>query len=399
METKRVPALRFPGFEGEWEAKRLRDVGSFFSGGTPTTSKKEYFGGNIPFIRSGEIHESITEQFISEFGLKNSSAKLVEKGDILYALYGATSGEVSISKIKGAINQAILCIRGDFDKLFTVNALRKEKENILKTFLQGGQGNLSAEIIKSLLVTFPPLPEQRKIASFLTAVDDRIRLLKKKKTLLETYKKGMMQKLFSQEVRFTDADGKDFPEWEEKKLGEVGKIIRGASPRPKGDPRYYGGTVPRLMVQDVSRDGKYVTPRIDYLTETGRDLSRPCKAGTLTIVCSGTVGIPSILAIDACIHDGFLAIVDIDMRYSIDFIYHNLTTLRDKFESSATHGGVFTNLTTGILKDFVIKIPALPEQTRIASFLTSLDGKINVVQQQIEGAQEWKKGLLQKLFV
>jgi type I restriction enzyme, S subunit len=95
----------------KWEKKKLGEVGTFFSGGTPLTSKRHYFDGNIPFIRSGEINSSSTEQFISEEGLKNSSAKMVEVGDLLYALYGATSGEVGISQINGAINQAILCIR------------------------------------------------------------------------------------------------------------------------------------------------------------------------------------------------------------------------------------------------------------------------------------------------
>ena len=131
-------------------------------------------------------------------------------------------------------------------------------------------------------------------------------------------------------------------DWNVAKLGELGRIIRGASPRPQGDRRYYGGYIPRLMVEDVTRDGKYVTPRVDFLTDEGAKLSRPCKKGTLTIVCSGTVGIPSFLAVDACIHDGFLALVNIKKQVSDDYLYHQLFMLRSKFESSATHGGVFT---------------------------------------------------------
>ncbi|WP_029280792.1 restriction endonuclease subunit S, partial [Pedobacter borealis] len=159
-----------------WETKKLRQLGAFFSGGTPLTTKRHYFDGNIPFIRSGEINASSTEQYISEEGLKNSSAKIVEIGDLIYALYGTTSGEVGISKIKGAINQAILCLRTDLNIVYLLNYLKFQKENILSTFLQGGQGNLSAEIIKSLKIPVPVIKEQAHIASILLNMDSKIEL-------------------------------------------------------------------------------------------------------------------------------------------------------------------------------------------------------------------------------
>ena len=105
------PEIRFAGFTDAWEQRELGTIASSYSGGTPTAGKSEYYDGDIPFIRSGEINEEKTELFLSELGYNNSSAAMVEKGDILYALYGATSGEVSISKLKGAINQAILAIK------------------------------------------------------------------------------------------------------------------------------------------------------------------------------------------------------------------------------------------------------------------------------------------------
>ena len=107
--------MRFPEFTGEWEKCKLSKVCSFFSGGTPPSSNKEYYNGNIPFIRSGELHNDETELFITKEGLDNSAAKMVEVGDLLLALYGATSGDIAISKIKGAINQAILCINSSLN--------------------------------------------------------------------------------------------------------------------------------------------------------------------------------------------------------------------------------------------------------------------------------------------
>ena len=91
------------------------------------------------------------------------------------------------------------------------------------------------------------------------------------------------------------------------RLGNLCEIVRGSSPRPKEDPRFNGGSVPRLMVADVTRDGKYVTPRIDSLTKEGAALSRPMQKGDLVIAVSGNPGLPAILEIDACIHDGFVA--------------------------------------------------------------------------------------------
>lgn len=195
-----VGRLRFPEFknEKEWEEKKLGELTNTFSGGTPTASNKEYYGGDIPFIRSGEINSNSTELFLTQLGLENSAAKLVEKGTILYALYGATSGEVGIAKIGGAINQAILAIIPceKLDPLFLFFSLQNQKDSIVNQYIQGGQGNLSGSIINSLNFSFPSLPEQRKIASCLFAMDDQINAYTEKVGLLGQYKKGLMQGMF-----------------------------------------------------------------------------------------------------------------------------------------------------------------------------------------------------------
>ncbi|WP_300856873.1 restriction endonuclease subunit S, partial [uncultured Rikenella sp.] len=138
--TRHCPPLRFPEFTGEWEECKLGEIGQFFSGGTPISTNKDYYNGNIPFIRSGEIHAETTDLLLSESGLQNSSAKMVGQGDLLIALYGATSGDIAISKINGAINQAILCIRTDYNKQFIVSSWQKHTTQILHIYLQGGQG-------------------------------------------------------------------------------------------------------------------------------------------------------------------------------------------------------------------------------------------------------------------
>lgn len=195
--------VRFKADDGsdfpDWEEKKLGDVCKTFSGGTPKSGEARYYeNGTISFIRSGEIHDDKTELRITNDGLNESSAKMVDIGDILYALYGATSGEVDISKIKGAINQAILCIRplNDFNRKFIVEILRHNKETILQTYLQGGQGNLSAQIIQSLVFDFPCLAEQQKIADCLLSLDEVIEKQKATLAAWEELKKGLLQQMF-----------------------------------------------------------------------------------------------------------------------------------------------------------------------------------------------------------
>ena len=195
-----VPNLRFPEFEGEWEKIKLKDVCTFYSGGTPSSSNKDYYTGDIPFIRSGELHESCTELFISKDGLNNSSSKIVHKGDLLLALYGATSGDIAISQIEGAINQAILCINTEQSKEYIKAVWQKHVQKILQTYLQGGQGNLSADIVKNISFYFALSKEQDKLANFIRLLDERIATQNKIIEDLKLLKSAIIDYIFNNDV-------------------------------------------------------------------------------------------------------------------------------------------------------------------------------------------------------
>ena len=204
-----VPTLRFPEFNGEWEKCKLSKVCSFFSGGTPPSSNKEYYNGNIPFIRSGELHNDETELFITKEGLDNSAAKMVEVGDLLLALYGATSGNIAISKIKGAINQAILCIRTKQNKKFVESVWNKHVARLLQTYLQGGQGNLSADIVKNIPFYFTNIEEQNKLARFISLLDQRIaaqnKIIEKYESLIQAICETLIEsEQYKVELSFND---------------------------------------------------------------------------------------------------------------------------------------------------------------------------------------------------
>lgn len=188
----------------QWKQISLGDECVMFSGGTPKAGKDEYYtDGTIPFIRSGEISKTSTELFLTELGYKNCSAKMIEIGDILYALYGANSGDCSISKMKGAINQAILCIRPrTIDRELLYYLLCSLKEKIVSTYLQGGQGNLSAEIIKKLVVNVPAdVKYQKAIIERLIIADKEISLLEQELEIWQQKKKVLMQLLLTGLVR------------------------------------------------------------------------------------------------------------------------------------------------------------------------------------------------------
>ena len=194
-----VPEIRFSGFTDPWEQRKLGELTESYSGGTPAAGESEFYGGSIPFIRSAEIAAESTELFLTEKGYESSSARMVKPGDVLYALYGATSGEVAVSRQKGAINQAILAIlpRDDCDARYITAWLRKQKGYIVTTYLQGGQGNLSGVIVKNLEVSIPSLPEQQKIGFMLSHLDSLITLHQRKLELLQNIKKSLLDKMFA----------------------------------------------------------------------------------------------------------------------------------------------------------------------------------------------------------
>lgn len=198
MAKNTKPAIRFRGFTDAWEQRKLGEITESYSGGTPTVGNNAYYDGDIPFIRSGEISGDYTELFITSEGLNSSSAKMVKEGDILYALYGATSGEVSISKLKGAINQAILAIQPhqNYDNQFLMQWLKKSKKYIIDTYLQGGQGNLSGNIVKNLPVDLPTYDEQHQIGAYFKHLDNLITLHQRKLEKLKNIKKSCLEKMF-----------------------------------------------------------------------------------------------------------------------------------------------------------------------------------------------------------
>lgn len=380
-----VPALRFPEFremEGWRKSYIYEECPNSYSGGTPKTTEKIFYGGNIPFIRSAEIGKNKTELYITQEGLNNSSAKMIQKGDLLIALYGANSGDIAIAKIDGAINQAILCLKAKENNLFIYYTLQKNKKNIVSKYLQGGQGNLSAEIIKSIVFYIPQKNEQQKIADCLSSLDDLIEATNRKIEALKEHKKGLMQRLFPKEgknvpeLRFPEFQGTK--EWEETKLKDLCSIGNGKDYKHlnKGDIPVYGS-------------GGYMTSVNDFLYD----------GESVCIGRKGTIDRPIFI---------------IGKFWTVDTLFytHSFSNCLPKFlylifQKIDWHkyneaGGV-PSLSKTTIGEINVLIPikediGLKEQLKIADCLFSLDELIEATSQKVEILKEHKKGLMQQLF-
>ncbi|MCE7864282.1 MAG: restriction endonuclease subunit S [Bacteroidetes bacterium CHB5] len=208
MQQLLTGKVRFKGFKkSKWKTVQLEEIIQCYSGGTPSRTNAAYFKGSIPWIKSGELNQErifSAEESISQLALEETSAKLVPKGTLLLALYGATAGVVAITEIKAAINQAVLAIipNKSCNKQFLFYALKKVMPSQLKKLVQGGQPNLSANIVKEITIRMPvETSEQKAIADFMAAFDNTLNVYRRKHLELIQQKRGLIQKLLTGEVR------------------------------------------------------------------------------------------------------------------------------------------------------------------------------------------------------
>ena len=397
-DNSKKPGIRFKGFTDDWEQRKLGKVAESYSGGTPSVGNKSYYDGSIPFIRSAEINSESTELFLTEKGLSNSSARMVSKGDILYALYGATSGEVGRSRINGAINQAILTIlpHDGYDAEFLMQWLRKSKQSIIDVYLQGGQGNLSAAIVKALEVDFPSLAEQRQIGTYFQSLDHLITLHQRKYDKLVMSKKSMFEKMFPKngqtkpEIRFSGFTD----DWEQRKLGKVAESYSGGTPSV-GNKSYYDGSIPFIRSAEINSESTEL-----FLTEKGLSNSSArmvSKGDILYALYGATSGEVGRSRINGAINQAILTILPHD-GYDAEFLMQWLRKSKQSIIDVYLQGGQ-GNLSAAIVKALEVDFPSLAEQRQIGTYFQSLDHLITLHQRELEKLKKIKLSMLEKMFV
>ena len=253
-----------------------------------------------------------------------------------------------------------------------------------------GQGDVA-----SCTGDFPSLPEQQKIAEFLSTINTVIEKQKETVSAWEERKKGVMQKLFSQEVRFKADDGSEFPEWEEKKLGEVGDIMTGNTPSTKQED-YYGGCYLWVTPTDIT-DSREVSATAKKLTELGYTVARHIPANSVLVTCIASIGKNAIIRENGSCNQQINSITPYN-DYSVEFVYYLICQNERLLHANAGTGGMEI-LNKDSFSKIKMSFPCLAEQQKIADCLSSLDEVIERQEATLAAWEELKKGLLQQMFV
>ncbi len=378
----KVPKLRFKEFSGEWEEKKLNDVGLITTGSTPSTSISEYYGGERLFVSpvdiQGNRYINKTKTTLTELGF--SKGRKVVKDSVCFVCIGSTIGKVAQLTEDSLTNQQINCITAN-NKNFNdfVYSLLELKASKIK-LLAGEQAlpQINKSDFSKLKFYLPSLQEQEKIASFLISVDTRIEQLTKKEKLLQQYKKGVIQKIFNQEIRFRADDGSEFCDWEEKKLDDVLKTV---------STKLY-----QIKNSDILSEGLFKVVDQGQKTIAGysNDTEKVYSSGDIIVYGDHTT-IVKYIDFDFIVGADGTKLLNTTKDNNLKYMYYNLVFNNIEAEGYKRHFSILRNIT--------LQIPSLKEQIKIANFLSSIDSKIEQVQKQLNFTKEFKKALLQKMFI
>lgn len=407
-QNKKIPQLRFPEFNGEWEKKKLGELGKYYNGLSGKTAVD--FGSGEPYIQYKQIFDNnyINDDYGFVLIKKDENQSKVKYGDVLFTTSSETPDEVAMSSVFLTKRNENIYLNS-FSFGFRINSFNIFNPQFARFFLRSyplrkkifplAQGstryNISKLELMKLKIHLPTLPEQEKIADFLSAVESRVQKLGEKLEALKRYKKGVMQQIFSQEIRFKDDRGNPFPNWEKKKLGEIGKIITGSTPKT-AIKEYYNGEYLFVTPGDI-KDNRFISDTERKVTKKGLKEGRIIQRNSIVFVCIGSIGNVAQVTSDCITNQQINSIVP-NKENNSGFIYYLMAYHSPRIKTlSAIQVLPIINKTT--FQDIILHLPTLPEQKKIANFLSSIDKKIELTQQELEHTECYKKGLLQRMFV
>ena len=380
----------------KWVTKKLGDlIIDSYAGGTPNRSRDDYYGGDIPWVSSGEVNNPeiiSTIENITLAGLTNSSAKWIPANSILVALYGATAGQVSMLRIKATSNQAVLAIIPNneiIDTDFLYNQIKFNKQALLFLAQGSGQPNLSKNIVDRLEITYPEsLAEQRRIAGILSSADGAIAASEALIAKYRNIKRGLLATLLQPK------EG-----WKKVKLGEViiDSYAGGTPNRSKDD--YFDGDIPWVSSGEVNNPE--ILSTIENITLVGLNNSSAkwIPANSILVALYGaTAGQVSMLRIKATSNQAVLAIIPNNEIIDTDFLFYQIGFNKQALLFLAQGSGQ-PNLSKNIVDKLEFYIPSdLAEQRRIADILSSVDAKIAAEEKVVEKYKGVKKGLMEEMM-
>jgi len=378
-KLKNIPSLRFPEFNGNWNKRKINEILSIGSG----RDYKHLDVGDVPVFGTGGLMTMVNSY-----------------------LY---DGETVCIGRKGTIDKPMF-FKGKIwtvDTLFYTHSFKNAQPRFVFNLFQrvnwkqhneaGGVPSLSKSTIEQIYLNIPTLPEQQKIASFLSVVDEKIQQISRKKELLEQYKKGVMQQLFSGKLRFKVENGEDYADWEEKKLGDLGVFKGGGTPSTEIS-EYWNGDIPWISSSDLIENDISNINVTRFITDKAISESATKLIPVNSVLFISRVGVGK-LAVSKrtmCTSQDFANFIpnEINSFYLAYYFMKNSNLL-----SSYAQGTSIKGFTSGDLKSIKVSCPVLEEQQKIANFLSSIDAKIESTNQQINQMQSFKKGLLQQMFV
>ena len=417
-----VPKLRFKEFCGEWEEKRLGEIGFFKNG---ISKGNEYFGRGYKFVNLQDVFNTnylrnknyglveLTEKELLENNLK--------KGDVIFVRSSVNPSGVGLTSVVleelvDTVFAGFLIRFREYEKVLDLNYKRYcfyfpgFRNELLKRSTISANTNINQDNLAKLKINIPSLPEQTKIADFLSTVDDKIQNQQDKITHLENIKKGFMQKIFSRKIRFKDDGGEEFPEWEEKKLGDVIEYITdyvaaGSFADIRKNVTYldtgYAQLIRTIDLKNNFRNSEFV-----YVDKHAFEYLYRVNLNEISIILPNVGNVGEVYYIDPN-----------KLPYKYNVLGPNSILLRSKYQNNKFMYYLFSTdlfvkllkLITGVsgqpkfnkteLKNLKLTIPCIKEQQKIADFLSSFDEKISMEKETLEHLKQLKKGLLQQMFV
>lgn len=407
-KLKTKPDLRFAEFDGEWEREELGGLAEFSKG--RGFSKGELIESGVPIILYGRLYTQYETEIseVDTFVLNKENSVLSKGNEVIIPASGETAEDISRA---AAVKKAGIILGGDLN-------IVKPKASIDSAFLaitisngspqkelsRRAQGKSVVHIHNSDLQTitfaFPKLGEQCKISSFFRNIDTLITLHQRKYDKTISIKKAMLEKMFPREgeskpeIRFAGFS----EDWEQRRLGDVADIVRGASPRPIKDTKWFDdkSDIGWLRILDVTEQGGRIYHLEQRLSKMGQERTRVLTEPHLLLSIAATVGKPVINYVKTGVHDGFLIFQD--PLFDREFMFQWLEMFRPKWQKYGQPGSQ-VNLNSDLVKGKDIRLPHEEEQKKIGQFFSTLDTFIALHQRELTKVKNIKKALLEKMFV
>ncbi|MDK0787031.1 restriction endonuclease subunit S [Clostridium perfringens] len=401
--SRNVPKLRFNGFDGELKSFKFKQLVKLQRGSSPRPIVKYITDSDdgVNWIKIGDVSKGETiinstkEKITKEGALKS---RFVQVGDLILS-NSMSYGRPYIMGIDGYIHDGWFVLR-DYEnnfkrdylcQLLTSSVIQKQYK---KLAAGGVVDNISSELVNSVSIKLPSLQEQEKIVNFLSKVDSIIEKQEKKVQYWNSYKKGMMQKIFSQKIRFKDENGMDYPEWKINKIENIATIEMGFTPSTKNDEAW-NGNIEWLSIAGMN--SKYIYSGNKKISSEILGKRKLVPIDTLIMSFKLTIGRLAIVKKEIVTNEAICQFYWKSKDISNEYMYAYLSVIN--IESFGCRAAKGITLNTESLNSIVVKLPCLEEQTKIANFLSNIDNIIEKESKKLEELKQWKKGLLQQMFV